>query len=73
MNIHRGKISELRELIENIGRNPGKINDTDFRHRMSEVNDTVNLLVQDARRAVGEYQISKSKTHQGNYCNNVIT
>lgn len=53
VNIHRGKISELRELIENIGRNPGKINDTDFRHRMSEVNDTVNLLVQDARRAVG--------------------
>ena len=53
--IHRHKVNELRELIENIGKNPGQINDTDFRKRMNEVNETVVQLVNDARKAVGKW------------------
>ena len=51
--IHRQKLAELREIVENVGKNPGSINDTDFRRRMSEVNESVNVLLNDAREAVG--------------------
>ena len=54
VNIHRVKLNELRDLVENIGKNPGQINDTDFRARIAEVNVTVVQLLQDARRAVGK-------------------
>lgn len=51
--IHRHKLNELRILIKNIGDNPQAVNDTDFRRRMSAVNDTVNELLRDARNAIG--------------------
>ena len=41
--------------MENVGKNPGSINDTDFRRRMSEVNESVNVLLNDAREAVGKF------------------
>ena len=53
--IHRRKLSELRDIIENVARDPGSINDTDFRRRMSEVNESVNDLLNDARGAVGKH------------------
>ena len=53
VNIHRRKLAELREIIENVGKSPGSINDTDFRRRMSEVNESVTDLLNDARDAVG--------------------
>ena len=53
--IHRQKLAELREIVENVGKNPGSINDTDFRRRMSEVNESVNVLLNDAREAVGKF------------------
>ena len=55
--IHRQKLAELREIVENVGKNPGSINDTDFRRRMNEVNESVNQLLNDARGAVGKHRI----------------
>ena len=54
VNIHREKLKDLRVIIENVASNPGSFNDTDFLKRMSEVNDSVNVLLNDARNAVGK-------------------
>ena len=53
--MHREKLRELRELIENVGSNPGSIDDEDFRRRLEEVNNTVNELYEDAQGSIGEY------------------
>ena len=65
--IHRQKLAELREIVENVGKNPGSINDTDFRRRMSEVNESVNVLLNDAREAVGKlfYMEDKQASLEG--------
>ena len=65
--IHRQKLAELREIVENVGKNPGSINDTDFRRRMSEVKESVNVLLNDAREAVGKlfYMEDKQASHEG--------
>ena len=52
---HREKLGDLRELIENIDSNPGAIDDADFRERMKAVNDSVNELLEDARKAIGMF------------------
>lgn len=54
VNIHRRKLNDLREIINNIGNNPGDIDDTDFRRRLLQVQDSVNDLVRDARQIVGD-------------------
>lgn len=41
-------------MISNIGDNPQNIDDLDFRRKLAEVNDSVNALLEDARKAVGK-------------------
>lgn len=51
--ILRQKISELRLLLENIHKNPGVVDDADFRRKLEEVNGAVIRLWQDAKRYTG--------------------
>ena len=55
VDIHRRKMVDLRTLIDNIGKNPKAIDDTDFRRRLDEVNDSVMDLLNDARKAIGKF------------------
>ena len=50
---HRAKLEDLRSLVETIGRNPHAINDSNFHETLRIVNDSVNVLLQDARDAIG--------------------
>ncbi|XP_064648977.1 laminin subunit gamma-1-like isoform X2 [Lineus longissimus] len=54
VSIHRRKLYDMRDLVSNVGKNPGSINDTDFQDRMVAVNESVNNLLNDARKAIGE-------------------
>ncbi|KAL3871372.1 hypothetical protein ACJMK2_039377 [Sinanodonta woodiana] len=51
VSIHRGKLRELNNLIINIGNDPTVFNDTAFLTQMNSVNDSVNILLDDARGA----------------------
>ncbi|XP_046546813.1 LOW QUALITY PROTEIN: laminin subunit gamma-1-like [Haliotis rubra] len=51
VNIHRAKLRDLTNLINNIGNNPSLFNDTKFISVMGEVNKTVNVLLDEARGA----------------------
>lgn len=51
VNIHRGKLRELNNLILNIGNDPTTFNDTHFLSRLADVNNSVNTLLNDARGA----------------------
>ncbi|XP_041371142.1 laminin subunit gamma-1-like [Gigantopelta aegis] len=51
VNIHRTKLRELTNLINNIGNNPSLFNDTEFISYMKAVNTSVNVLLKDARGA----------------------
>jgi len=54
VHILRSKINELREIIHNIGDNPQKVDDADFRRKLRAVNDSVNDLWRDAMHAGGK-------------------
>lgn len=41
LNIHRGKLRDLENLIVNIGNNPAAFNNTQFLVYMNQVNDSV--------------------------------
>ncbi|KAL4219663.1 Laminin-type epidermal growth factor-like domai [Mactra antiquata] len=51
VNIHRGKLRELNNLILNIGSDPTAFNDTQFLSQLTLVNDSVNVLLNDAQGA----------------------
>ena len=55
VNIHRGKLRELNNLILNIGNDPDAFNDTHFTEQMSKVNDSINILLNEARGASSKY------------------
>ena len=54
VNIHRQKLSDLENLIINIGNNPSAFNDTQFLSYMNQVNDSVVMLLDEARGAVSK-------------------
>lgn len=58
VNVHRGKLRDLKNLIINIGNNPAAFNDTDFREHMNKVNDSVVMLLDEARGAISKSNIS---------------
>lgn len=51
VNIHRGKLRELNNLILNIGNDPDAFNDTQFTEQIGKVNDSINILLNEARGA----------------------
>ncbi|KAH3798034.1 laminin subunit gamma-1-like [Dreissena polymorpha] len=51
VNVHRGKLRELSNLIVNIGNDPTAFNDTKFLEQLKVVNDSVNVLLNDAQGA----------------------
>ena len=51
VNVHRGKLRELNNLILNIGNDPTAFNDTKFLAQLMVVNDSVNNLLDEARGA----------------------
>lgn len=51
VNIHRGKLRELNNIILNIGSDPTAFNDTQFLAQLTTVNDSVNVLLNEARGA----------------------
>ncbi|PVD22260.1 hypothetical protein C0Q70_18068 [Pomacea canaliculata] len=60
VNIHRGKLRELTALINNIGNNPSLFNDSEFLAVLGQVNDSVNVLLDEARGAsTGDGAIGK--------------
>ncbi|XP_060569790.1 laminin subunit gamma-1-like, partial [Ruditapes philippinarum] len=54
VNIHRGKLRELNNLILNIGNDPTAFNDTQFLTQLTQVNDSVNVLLDEARGATSD-------------------
>lgn len=58
VNIHRGKLRELTALINNIGNNPSLFNDSEFLAVLGQVNDSVNVLLDEARGASSELVFS---------------
>lgn len=54
LNIHRGKLRDLENLIVNIGNNPAAFNDTQFLVYMNQVNDSVVMLLDEARGAISK-------------------
>ena len=58
VNIHRGKLRELNNLILNIGNDPDAFNDTKFTEQMGSVNDSINILLNEARGASSKYILS---------------
>lgn len=54
VNIHRGKLKDLENLIVNIGNNPAAFNDTQFLVYMNQVNDSVIMLLDEARGAISK-------------------
>ncbi|XP_011419247.3 laminin subunit gamma-1 [Magallana gigas] len=54
VNIHRGKLRDLENLIVNIGNNPAAFNDTQFLVYMNQVNDSVVMLLDEARGAISD-------------------
>ena len=64
VHVHRHELDQLKDLIMNIGNNPNAFNDTEFIKSMNEVNDSVNMLLMDARGAVSkcnEFQVFVSQ------------
>ncbi|WAR30636.1 LAMC1-like protein [Mya arenaria] len=51
VNVHRGKLRELSNLIINIGNDPTAFNDTKFLNQLTVVNESVNALLDEARGA----------------------
>ncbi|GFO02129.1 laminin subunit gamma-3 [Plakobranchus ocellatus] len=51
VNAHRAKLRELTLLIEQTADNPSLFNDSSFVEKLSAVNESVNLLLDDARGA----------------------
>ena len=64
VNVHRGKLRDLENLIVNIGNNPAAFNDTQFLVYMNQVNDSVIMLLDEARGA-----ISKCGSHAESFAN----
>ena len=54
VNIHRGKLRDLTALINNIGNNPSLFNDSEFLSVLGQVNNSVNVLLDEARGASSE-------------------
>ncbi|OWF54908.1 laminin subunit gamma-1-like [Mizuhopecten yessoensis] len=54
VNAHRNKLTDLNNLIINIGNNPSAFNDTEFLSYMNQVNDSVIMLLDEARGAVSD-------------------
>lgn len=54
VNIHRGKLRDLHHHIITIGTDPDNFNNTEFMRRMNEVNDSVVLLLDEARGTKGK-------------------
>ena len=50
-------LRNLSTIIDNIGDNPRYVDDEAFERRLSEVNDSVNQLLEDARNALGATSI----------------
>ena len=55
VNIHRGKLHDLRELIRQINDNPKVVDDSDFRAKLDSTAATVDDLLEEARKTGGEY------------------
>jgi len=55
VNIHRGKLRELNNIILNIGNDPTAFNDTQFLVQLTQVNDSVNILLNEAKGATSKY------------------
>nr|KAG5699979.1 hypothetical protein BaRGS_001798 [Batillaria attramentaria] len=51
VNIHRGKLRDLTTLINNIGNNPSLFNDSEFLSVLGQVNNSINVLLDEARSA----------------------
>uniref|UniRef100_T1IVA6 Laminin subunit gamma-1 n=1 Tax=Strigamia maritima TaxID=126957 RepID=T1IVA6_STRMM len=51
---HRSKLFELRELLENIEKNPELIEDLDFDQKMKDVMIRIDILLRDAENAGGD-------------------
>lgn len=54
VNNHRMKLEGLKNLIINIGNNPTAFNDSQFLEYMNEVNQSVVMLLDEARGAVSK-------------------
>ncbi|KAK3087389.1 hypothetical protein FSP39_005285 [Pinctada imbricata] len=54
VNMHRDKLRELKDLVINIGNNPNAFNDTEFLSKMNMVNDSVVMLLDEARATVSD-------------------
>lgn len=60
VNIHRGKLRDLNNLINNIGSNPSLFNDSEFLSVLGQVNSSINMLMDEARGAsTGDGTIGK--------------
>ena len=55
VNIHRGKLRDLTSLVNNIGNNPSLFNDSEFLSVLGQVNNSVNILLDEARGASSEW------------------
>ncbi|KAI0241520.1 Laminin subunit gamma-1 [Lamellibrachia satsuma] len=53
VNIHRGKLHDLRELIHQINDNPKVVDDSDFRAKLDSTAATVDDLLEEARKTGG--------------------
>lgn len=54
VNIHRGKLGNLRRLLDDIEKNPQLVDDLDFNKKLQDVLKRVNDLLRDAENAGGE-------------------
>jgi hypothetical protein len=54
VNIHRGKLRDLTNLINNIGNNPSLFNDSEFLSVLGQVNKSINMLLDEAKGASSE-------------------
>ena len=55
VNIHRGKLRDLTALVNNIGNNPSLFNDSEFLSVLGQVNNSINVLLDEARGASSEW------------------
>lgn len=53
MSAHRVKVSELKNLLDEIEQNPYAVNDANFDRQLNEIMETVNRLLQEAKDAMG--------------------
>lgn len=55
VNVHRLKLTELSDLLDDINKNPSIIDDKEFEVKLREVMAEVDKLLDDAKKATGLY------------------